>query len=131
MFNALLYPIRRTQIQWSIICYNDDNILHCPIYHQNIQNDIFTTSFRCTTLYSTLVFPGYKLSINSKFWVLDWFTASNYFRYMLIGMGCLVVVLSLVGCLGACLQNHHILACYFVLMLMLILLEIAIGTNWV
>lgn len=47
--------------------------------------------------------------------------------YMLIGMGCLVVVLSLVGCLGACLQNHHILACYFVLMLMLILLEIAIG----
>jgi len=67
-----------------------------------------------------------KMSVN-EFTDMNDVTAIDIAAYFLIALGCLVVVLSLFGCLGACLQNHVLLAFYFTLMLILLLLEIAIG----
>jgi len=67
-----------------------------------------------------------KISVN-EFNDVDDVSAIDVAAYFLIALGCLVVVLSLFGCLGACLQSHVLLAFYFTLMLLLLLLQIAIG----
>ncbi|KAL5259538.1 hypothetical protein ACHWQZ_G009856 [Mnemiopsis leidyi] len=67
-----------------------------------------------------------RISVN-KFTDVDDVSAIDVAAYFLIALGCLVVVVSLFGCLGACLQNHVLLAFYFTLMLVLLLLQIAIG----
>lgn len=67
-----------------------------------------------------------KISI-TEFAELNNMDAIETTAYFLIAIGSLVVVLSLVGCLGACLQNHVLLAFYFVLMMLLLLAEVSIG----
>jgi len=47
--------------------------------------------------------------------------------YGLIGLGMLVAVVSLLGCLGACMQNQWLLSFYFLFVLLLVIAEVGVG----